>query len=500
MKNIFFLLLFFISINIFAQTPPQQEFRGVWVATVNNIDWPSKKGLSVDDQKAEFIRLADMEKKSGMNALIVQIRPAADAFYPSKYEPWSEFLTGQQGLAPTPEYDPLKFMIEETHKRGMEFHAWINPYRAVFKLGISSVSPFHITVLHPDWFIVYGDTTQGYKKYFDPGLPQGRNYVATVVQDLVSRYDIDAIHFDDYFYPYRIRGKEFADEKSYRLSKTTLNKEDWRRSNCDSIIRQIHNVIQSTKPYIKFGISPFGVWRNSSTDPQGSNTKAGQTCYDDLYADILLWLKKGWIDYVVPQLYWKIGHPLCDYNVLLKWWNEHAYGRQLYIGMALYNDGYSANSSQNTNTSEIPNEIKALREYKTTQGCVFFSDTQLRNNRNGISDSLQNNYFALPALIPPMKWIDSIAPSAPVVKKEKNGYLITYEGTKKIKGFAIYDLPVGVDAKREYATLIKIITADETAIFNPDKSIAVKGDKILVSAISVTNNISDWVELKAPIP
>lgn len=491
MKNIFLSLFIFLTINILAQTPQQYEFRGVWVATVANIDWPSKKGLSVDEQKAEFIRLADMEKKNGMNALIVQIRPAADAFYPSKYEPWSEFLTGRQGLAPSPEYDPLQFMIEETHKRGMEFHAWLNPYRAVFTMESSSIAAFHITVLHPDWFIVYGG-----KKYFNPGLPQVRNYVTTVVKDIISRYDIDAIHFDDYFYPYRITGKEFGDEKSYRLSGTGLNKEDWRRSNCDSIIKQIHDTILSVKPYIKFGISPFGVWRNSSKDTEGSNTKAGQTCYDDLYANILLWLKKGWIDYVVPQLYWPMGHHLCDYNVLLKWWNEHSFGRQLYIGMELYHDGYSSASPHNANNNEIPNEIKALREYTTTQGAVFFSDIQLRNNRNGISDSLQDNYFALPALIPPMKWIDSIAPSAPVVKKERSGFAIAYNGTKKIKGFAIYDLPANVDAKKEYATLIKIITADKAATFNRNRSIAGRDDRLFVSAISTTNNVSDWVELK----
>ena len=491
MKQVFILLFSFLSISIFSQTLPQYEFRGVWVATVANIDWPSKKGLSVEQQKAEFIQLADTEKKNGMNVLIVQIRPAADAFYPSKYEPWSEFLTGQQGLAPSPEYDPLKFMIEETHKRGMEFHAWLNPYRAVFDMGNSSVSPSHITALRPDWFIVYGN-----KKYFDPGLQQVRNYVTNVVKDIISRYDIDAIHMDDYFYPYRIAGKEFPDERSYCLSKTMLNKDDWRRSNCDSIIKQIHDTIRSIKPYVKFGISPFGVWRNIAQDADGSNTKAGQTCYDDLYANILLWLKQGWIDYVVPQLYWPIGHRLCDYNVLLKWWNEHTYGRQLYIGMILYNDGYSPNSKINTNKTEIPNEIKAYRTYGTTQGSVFFSEINLRNNRNGISDTLQNNYFALPALVPPMKWIDSIAPSMPVVKKERSGFLITYNGIKKIKGFAVYDLPAAVDAKREYASLIKIITTDKTASFNPGKSIAGKDDRIFVSAISTTNNVSDWVELK----
>jgi uncharacterized lipoprotein YddW (UPF0748 family) len=280
---------------------PKYEFRGVWVATVDNIDFPSSKTLSTEAQKAEFISLLEMHKRNGMNAVIVQIRPATDAFYPSQYEPWSEWLTGKQGKPPVPYYDPLKFMITETHKRGMEFHAWMNPYRAEFRIGKSSISPTHITKLHPEWFIDYGGT-----KYFDPGNKDAQKFVANVVRDVVHRYNIDAIHFDDYFYPYRIAGKEFGDDASFKKYGNGMEKETWRRSNVDSIICMLSKVIKQENKYCQFGISPFGVWRNIDKDPEGSNTKAGQTNYDDLYADILLWLKMKWIDYVVPQLYWNL--------------------------------------------------------------------------------------------------------------------------------------------------------------------------------------------------
>ncbi|MDE3236246.1 MAG: family 10 glycosylhydrolase [Bacteroidota bacterium] len=491
MKSAFFILstlLLLYAQPAQSQVAPKFEMRGVWVATVENIDWPSRKGLPVDQQKAEFIQLLDMHKHNGINAVFVQVRPAGDAFYPSQYEPWSEYLTGRQGLPPTPYYDPLQFMIEETHKRGMEFHAWLNPYRAVFNMHSSSVAPSHVTKIHPEWFLVYGG-----KKYFNPGLPEVRNHVNRIVKDLVTRYDIDGIHMDDYFYPYRITGKEFPDEATYRKYGKGLGKDDWRRSNCDSIILQLHNTIQSIKPRVKFGISPFGVWRNKSQDPEGSDTRAGQTCYDDLYANILLWLKEGWIDYVAPQLYWERGHKLCDYDVLLDWWNKHTYGRHLYIGHAVYRAG---SNTAWRNKEEIPEEIKDLRTYSTTQGSIYFSSKNFESNPNGWSDSLHRNYYALPALVPPMPWIDSIPPAAPVVEKNKNGqFAITYNGEEKIKGFAILDLPELVDVKFEYVTMIDIITSDKTALFDRSKSIATPKDRLFVCAIDLNNNLSKAVEL-----
>jgi uncharacterized lipoprotein YddW (UPF0748 family) len=412
MKNllagIFFSLFFFCN-NTYIHAQPKYEFRAAWIATVNNIDWPSKKGLPVLIQKLEFLQLLDGLQRLGINAVVVQIRPATDAFYPSSFEPWSEFLSGVQGLAPSPFYDPLEFMIDEAHKRNMEFHAWLNPYRAVFDVSNSSISSTHVTRVHKDWFLTYGN-----KKYFNPGLPDVMKYVNNIVKDILTRYDVDAIHMDDYFYPYRITGKEFPDEQAYRKYGNGLSKDDWRRSNCDSIIKLIHETILDTKPMVKFGISPFGVWRNNDKDVEGSATQAGQTNYDDLYADILLWLKEGWIDYVAPQLYWEIGHPLCDYNVLLNWWANHSYGKHVYIGHGIYRV-WEKPTPPWRNPNELPNQIKALRGYETIQGSIYFSTRNLLANPNGWADSLRNNYYKAPALIPPMPWIDNIAPEPPVI-------------------------------------------------------------------------------------
>ncbi|MCZ2395312.1 MAG: family 10 glycosylhydrolase [Chitinophagales bacterium] len=392
---------------ILLMAQPKFEFRGVWIATVENIDWPSKKTLSSDEQKAEFIRILDMHKRNGMNAIVMQIRPVADAFYPSQLEPWSEYLTGQQGKPPAPYYDPLEFMISETHKRGMEFHAWLNPYRAVFSITKSSVAPNHITRIHPEWFLDYGG-----KRYFDPGNKDAQKFVERVVQDIVRRYDVDAIHFDDYFYPYRVPGVEFPDSRSFQKYGKGMTRDDWRRSNVDSIIVMLNTIIKKEKPFVQFGISPFGVWRNIDKDPEGSNTKAGQTNYDDLYADILLWLKKGWIDYVVPQLYWEHGHKLVGFEVLTDWWAKHGYGRNMYIGQGIYRSKEPKSVAWH-NRKELPNQINRLRSYSQIQGSVYFSSKTFASNPNGWSDTLRNHYYKYPAIAPPMPWIDNHKPAAP---------------------------------------------------------------------------------------
>lgn len=395
----------FIFFTSFAQ--PKFEFRGVWIATVENIDWPSTRHLTTDAQKAEFISILDMHKRNGMNAVVVQIRPVADAFYPSQLEPWSEYLTGQQGRPPSPYYDPLEFMISETHKRGMEFHAWLNPYRAVFNINKSSIAPNHITKIHPEWFLDYGG-----KRYFDPGNKEAQKFVESVVQDIVRRYDVDAIHFDDYFYPYRIAGREFPDWKTFQKYGNGMSRDDWRRSNVDSIIVMLSNIIKTEKPYCQFGISPFGVWRNVDKDPRGSNTKAGQTNYDDLYADILLWLENGWIDYVVPQLYWERGHKIVGFETLTDWWAQHAYGRNMYIGQGIYRSKEPKSYAWH-NKKELPEQIKRIREFPEIQGSVFFSSKTFASNPNGWNDSLRNNYYKYPAICPPMPWIDNAKPQAP---------------------------------------------------------------------------------------
>jgi uncharacterized lipoprotein YddW (UPF0748 family) len=412
MKNLFATICScFLLFASYAQQPVY-EFRGVWIATVDNIDWPKKNQFNVDSQKADFIRQLDLHKQNGMNAVVVQVRPATDAFYPSAFEPWSQWLTGTQGKPPVPFYDPLQFMIEESHKRGLEFHAWLNPYRANFSIAKASIAPAHITKLHPEWFVQYGGTL-----YFNPGNKEGQQWVLNVITDIVQRYDVDAIHMDDYFYPYRIAGKEFPDGDSYAKDSRGLNKEDWRRSNVDTIISQLSSVIKQTKPWIKFGISPFGVWRNSDKDSMGSQTKAGQTNYDDLYADILLWLKKGWIDYVAPQLYWEIGFSKAPYEILIDWWSKHTYGRHLYIGQGIYRSmERSASSKAWKNANELPNQIKMLRSYPNIQGSIYFSSKSFDSNPNGWVDSLRNNYYSKPALIPIMNWL----PQNPNKKNDSN--------------------------------------------------------------------------------
>jgi uncharacterized lipoprotein YddW (UPF0748 family) len=411
MKKASFALAVLLFIFLQAQSQPKYEFRGVWVATVVNIDWPAAGSWDSEKQKADYIKLLNLHQKNGMNAMIVQVRPAADAFYPSPFEPWSQWLTGTQGKPPSPYYDPLEFMITETHKRGMEFHAWLNPYRAVFDVNSSSVSDNHITRTKPGWFLTYGD-----KKYFDPGNKEARQFVVQVVRDIVKRYDVDAIHMDDYFYPYRISGREFPDEVSYRNSGTALKKDDWRRSNTDSIIQAISLAIKEQKKHVRFGISPFSVWRNKENDPRGSDSKAGQTNYDDLYADILLWLKKGWIDYVTPQLYFEIGHDKVAYEKMLEWWSRNNYGRHIYIGHGIYKA--AENNAAFRKPSELPNQIRLLRRYPSVQGSVYYSSNIFERNPNGWNDSLRNNYYKYPALLPPMRWIDNEKPWPPIVEKQ----------------------------------------------------------------------------------
>ncbi len=385
MKFYLLLFTFLYALGSTAQNVAKPEFRAVWVATVDNIDWPDSPTIYAHLQKAAFLKLLNMHQRNGMNAVIVQVRPAADAFYPSPFEPWSQWLTGVQGQAPFPYYDPLEFMITETHKRGMEFHAWMNPYRAVFSITNSSITATHITRQHPEWFITYGD-----KKYFDPGNKDVQRYVTNVVKDVVKRYQVDAVHFDDYFYPYRIAGKEFPDDAKYKQYGNGMSKDTWRRSNTDSIIVMLGKAIKETNKKCRFGISPFGVWRNASVDSMGSNTKAGQTNYDDLYADILLWLRMGWIDYVTPQLYWEIDHKLADFNTLADWWAAHSYGKDCYIGIGYYRANSNAAWKDKT---QLPKQIQKIRSLPALKGMAFYSSKVFEKNPNGWNDTLRLNYF-----------------------------------------------------------------------------------------------------------
>ena len=440
MRKLLWLCMTLLSIQTFAQTAlPKREFRAAWIATVGNIDWPSKQGLDAEDQKAEFRAILTQCKKNGLNAVIVQIRPAADALYDSPYENWSHYLSGHQGKAPTPYYDPLTFMIEEAHKQCLEFHAWFNPYRALVDANKNIHTKEHVTWKHPEWFLNYGG-----KKYFDPGIPEVRNYFIKIVLDVVKRYDIDAVHFDDYFYPYRIAHIEFPDAKSFQRYKGTYtNKDDWRRHNVDQLIQEVGQQIKLAKPYVKFGISPFGVWRNDKKDPEGSHTNGGQTDYDDLYADVVLWLKNGWIDYVLPQLYWEIGHKAADYTELLHWWSTHSYGRHFYVGHGLYQVGVSPKACWKS-MHEIVAQVNQARATKNVSGSAYYSANAFRKNLCGLNYTMQDDINPRPALLPLMDWLkhDAIpTPELTVHKSADHSYVLEWKvnaGKKQDLQFAIY--------------------------------------------------------------
>jgi uncharacterized lipoprotein YddW (UPF0748 family) len=443
-KYILALLFGAISVEGWSQDFPKREMRAVWIATVDNIDWPSSDSSTVDRQKKEMVELLDLVQQYHMNTVIFQIRPAADALYASNIEPWSKWLTGVQGKAPNPFYDPLEFTIRECRKRGLDIHAWLNPYRALKDTTKNTAAVNHITRVHPEWFISYGNT-----KYFDPGLPQTRDFVAKVVSDIVRRYDIDAVHMDDYFYPYRINKVNFPDDQSfaaYSRGYSSERRDDWRRENVDMVIEQIHDSIRVIKPWVEFGISPFGVWRNEEKDSTGSKTKAGQTNYDDLFADILKWQKKEWIDYVVPQLYWQIGFKVADYATLCGWWSRNAYGTKLYIGQAPYRISRKAKVKSWRTSREIIRQVKLNRTYPNVAGSMFFSAKSLRNNPMKLKQKLLRKVFRYSSLTPSNNRITAVVPEAPLrpLMKVKDGTVcFTWDKGNLTKNFILYKFRKG---------------------------------------------------------
>ena len=392
---------------VLVKTQPKREFRGVWIATVANIDWPSSMKLTTDRQKQELLDILNSHQETGINAIMLQVRPAADAFYAKSREPWSKYLTGKQGQGPNPAYDPLEFAINEAHKRGMELHAWFNPYRATFDGNFGALSPQHITKIKPEWFFTYGGI-----KTFNPGLPEVRDYIVQVILDVVDNYDIDGIHMDDYFYPYPIAGQKINDEEAFKqYGEGFDNIKDWRRHNVDLLIQMMSDSIHAHNPDIKFGISPFGIWANKAQNDEGSETNGGSSYYEN-YADTRKWVKEGWIDYINPQLYWPIGNRSADFEKLLDWWSDNTYGRHLYIGQAAYRIN-ERKTVAFKNPSQLPDQINMMRDNPRVQGSVYFSSNSLTNNPLGFTDSLRDNYYRYPALPPVMLWRDSIPPNVP---------------------------------------------------------------------------------------
>ncbi len=405
-----------------------------------NIDWPSKQGLPAEEQRQEFIKRLDGLQALGCNVAIVQLRPACDAFYDSKLEPWSHYLTGVQGEPPTPYYDPLVFMIEETHKRNMEFHAWFNPFRALMDSKKNPNPKNHVTRTHPDWVIAYGG-----KSYLDPGNEKARDYVVEVINDVVKRYDIDAVHLDDYFYPYKVAGQGFGDGKSYArtVKPAGMNIDDWRRNNVNQFIQSLAGRIKQTKSYVKFGISPFGVWRNSKKDPDGSNTTAGTSCYDDLYSDVLLWMQKGWIDYLLPQLYWEHKHHAAAFDVLMPWWYGHCYKRHVYYGLGVYRMTETSGGVW-AGGKELLWQLRDIRKgCPENSGYAFYSASCFDKIKASVKDSISEHIAQYPAFPPAMPWIDSVAPAAPAlaIKVDAKGNSLQWQATNPKKEklrFAVY--------------------------------------------------------------
>ena len=422
---VFFLLL--MAGGVFAQVQtgsayPKREFRAAWIQSVNG----QFRGMPTEKLKQNLIGQLNSLQKAGINAIIFQVRPEADALYASRLEPWSRFLTGVQGKAPEPYWDPMQFMIDECHKRGMEFHAWINPYRTKTTLK-SELAPNHVYNIHPEWFVTYGD-----QLYFDPALPESRRHICMVVSDIVSRYDVDAIHMDDYFYPYPIKGKDFPDDASFaRFGGGFSNKGDWRRSNVNVLIKKLHETIREIKPWVKFGVSPFGIYRNESSDPLGSKTKGLQN-YDDLYADVLLWAREGWIDYNIPQIYWHIGHPVADYETLVKWWARNTENRPLFIGQSVMNTVQNADP-KNPSINQIPRKMALQRAYQTIGGSCQWPASAVVENVGKYRDALIAEYHKYPALPPVFDFIDNEAPAK--VRKMKpvwteDGYILFWTAPK----------------------------------------------------------------------
>src|SRR6056297_103020 len=374
---------------------PKREFRGVWVATVVNIDWPKNGTDTPEKQQADFLDILDFYDNLNYNAIIVQVRAAGDAFYKSDFAPWSRFLTGEEGKPVDWEEDNLAWMIQQTHDRGMEFHAWLNPYRATFDMNIDILSNTHDYCTNPEWMIPYGK-----KYYYNPGLPEVRKHFSDVIAELVEGYDIDAIHFDDYFYPYKIKDLEFQDSVSYETyAQPNQSLDDWRRSNIDSLVQDVNNTIKTIKPRLQFGISPFRVWKNNSTDPRGSDTQAGQTTYEDLYADPLLWMQEDWIDYLAPQVYWSMDLAVASHRKIVDWWSKNNYNTNLYIG----NGAYKIRNNSDTaweRKKELPDQMTLARKTPEISGNILFSAKSLMNNNPDVVAYLKKKYYRLPALTP----------------------------------------------------------------------------------------------------
>ncbi|MEX0772985.1 MAG: family 10 glycosylhydrolase [Balneolales bacterium] len=386
-----------------------REFRAAWIASVANIDWPSKPGLSTEKQKAELRLMLDRMVAMNMNAAILQVRPAADALYLSPFEPWSEVLTGEMGKAPKPFYDPLEFAIEEAHKRGLELHAWFNPFRALHSSSESEISADHISRTNPEFVKEYGS-----QLWLDPGSKAAQDHSIRVIIDVVQRYDIDGVHLDDYFYPYKERDStgtkiDFPDDITWAKNSDGMDRENWRRQNVDRFIERLYKQIKINDPQVLLGISPFGIWRPGY--PSGVN---GFDPYTEIYADSRKWLQEGWLDYFSPQLYWAIDQPGQSYSVLLDWWDQqNDLNRHLWPGN--YASRIESGAEVDWRAKEIVDQVEATRLNLNAHGNIHFSIKALMEDRDGLAGTLASETYKIQALVPASPWLEGVPPKKPNV-------------------------------------------------------------------------------------
>ncbi len=471
-----------------------REFRGVWVATVENIDWPSKPGLSSEKQKQELIAILDKCVELNLNAVIFQVRTEADALYDSKLEPWSEFLSGRMGEAPKPYYDPLQFAVEEAHKRGLQLHAWFNPYRVRVPVGKGPAAANHASVAHPEVVRKYGKYL-----WYDPGEPAAEEAFIGVLTDVVKRYDIDGVHIDDYFYPYQEKDKAgklipFPDDESYRRAVAkgeTLGRDDWRRQNVNHLIERMYEEVKKEKPWVLVGISPFGIWRPGN--PKGIE---GLDQYNTLYADARKWYQEGWVDYLTPQLYWQVESTKQPYAKLLGWWAEqNAKERHLWpgnftskIGVKPEKEKEAGNDKKTAKKKSAPpwtaddiiRQIEATRKTPGATGNVHFSMKALERDKGGISDKLEKGLYAEPALVPGSPWLGHETPGKPQIEARRADGGVAVE-MKMADGKPPWQWIVQVKTSDGWTTKIVPGTTHEKVISLPDGSAA---KSVVVSAVS----------------
>lgn len=408
-----YIVALLLVLAITALAAPKREFRGAWIQTI----YQGYEKRSTAQNKAYLSGLLDDLQAAGINAVFFQVRPCADAFYKSNIEPWSAFLTGEKGKAPAPEWDPLSFIIDEAHARGLELHAWLNPYRADRNKTSPPTDP-HLLKYGKAW-------------YFDPSQQDNRDLICRVVADIVSRYDIDGIHFDDYFYPYPIAKLDFPDAQAYAKAKTKLSLADWRRHNVNLLIEQVSTTIAGIKPWVRFGISPFGIWRNSTSHPAGSKTRGLQN-YDDLYADTPLWAERGWIDYQIPQLYWELDHKLAPYRELAQWWAANGRGRHIYIGQ---------DAEKTSKFNELDEKMKLAA---ATQGSCWWYAASLA--------LLTPNIYHTLAIVPEYAWKEASTPEAPA-DLHYTGGVISWRSHPLARKWVVYrfNSPAEVDIENPAA-------------------------------------------------